>query len=136
MLCGAESAVFACVQMSACERAQNCAEMDHNRLTCLIGHGNRILISKINSPLPSRTHSCSLAPACTLPHIRSHAHARAHANAIGSKLLSDALHEMIMTLSGESGKKNVIIEEMARRMESWHISYGSPNGVPIKAGES
>ena len=37
--------------------------------------------------------------------------------AIGSKLSSDARDEKFMTVSGESGKKDVIIEEMARQME-------------------
>ena len=63
-------------------------------------------------------HACSLAPMCTLPHAlpraRSHVHAHTHTNAIGSKLSSDARLEKFMTLSGESGKKDVIIDEMAR----------------------
>ena len=69
VLCGAENAVFGRVQTSACERAKNCAQMDPNRLTCLIGHGNRSLTSKIDSLLPSR----SSAAACLLA--RSHVHA-------------------------------------------------------------
>ena len=54
VLCGAENAVFGRGQTSAREQAKNCAQMDPNRLTCLIGHGKRSLTSKINSPLPTR----------------------------------------------------------------------------------
>ena len=43
--------------------------MDPNRLTCLIGHGNRSLTSKINSPLPSRSSAAARLLA------RSHVHA-------------------------------------------------------------
>ena len=95
VLCGAENAVFGRVQMSACERAKNCAQMDPNRLTCLIGHGNRSLTSKIGSLLPSRSSAAARLLArsmCTLPHAlpRARSHVHAHANAIGSKLSSDA----------------------------------------------
>ena len=83
VLCEAENAVFGRVQTSACERAKNCAQMDPNRLTCLIGHWNRSLSSKINSPLPSRSsaaarlltrshvHAPTCAPTRTLPCARS-----------------------------------------------------------------
>ena len=74
VLCGAENAVFGRVQTSACERAKNCAQMDPNRLTCLIGHWNRGLSSKINSPLPSRSTLARSLP-CARSHMRSHAHA-------------------------------------------------------------
>ena len=95
VLCGAENAVFGRVQTSACERAKNCAQMDPNRLTCLIGHGNRSLTSKmiVYSPHAAvRQHACSLAPMCTLPHAlpRARSQVHAHANTIGSKLSSDA----------------------------------------------
>ena len=69
VLCGAENAVFGRGQTSACEQAKNCAQMDPNRLTCLIGHGNRSLTSKIGSLLPSRSSAAARLLA------RSHVHA-------------------------------------------------------------
>ena len=69
VLCGAENAVFGRGQTSACEQAKNCAQMDPNRLTCLIGHGNRSLTSKIDSLLPSRSSAAARLLA------RSHVHA-------------------------------------------------------------